>query len=434
MKKPYAESTLKRKLRETGIPKQVLDKLHLYLTACASFYRVLSIDEVWRVIRRTERRLGKIAPEEFFNADLLECMRFFLVDEFQRQLQDDLMSEEDDSPGAFKETLLDEVAKREAEYERREKQKIMRLADVLVTPLTSEGPRFTEGDYELTREDFDKVIAIKERACDRYFVFPENELYEDGDPKTKYLVNIEDVMVFEGGEPIDMTLAAVYEILDGSAGKPLFIPEDLLYYISPGYYEETPQTNAMKSFLKKAFFAGEDPEDTDLDLDIMMKRLHSIVTDAAMSPMENVNQATSLLEQHDCILSGFEQAQEFIRLFMDMSNHTRLPVNKGNTPKGLAPEDGMRMPNSISFGPGIQELLRSGELDPAEMKRDIMTESRLPIELRGNMMKEIDRALEPGEERIVNATGTIVKGRKIKPNEPCPCGSGRKYKHCCGKR
>jgi len=26
-----------------------------------------------------------------------------------------------------------------------------------------------------------------------------------------------------------------------------------------------------------------------------------------------------------------------------------------------------------------------------------------------------------------------VKGRKIGRNEPCPCGSGKKYKHCCGK-
>jgi preprotein translocase subunit SecA len=26
------------------------------------------------------------------------------------------------------------------------------------------------------------------------------------------------------------------------------------------------------------------------------------------------------------------------------------------------------------------------------------------------------------------------QGKKIKPNEPCPCGSGKKYKKCCGKR
>ena len=30
-------------------------------------------------------------------------------------------------------------------------------------------------------------------------------------------------------------------------------------------------------------------------------------------------------------------------------------------------------------------------------------------------------------------SGTIVKGPKIGRNDPCPCGSGKKYKRCCGK-
>ena len=29
--------------------------------------------------------------------------------------------------------------------------------------------------------------------------------------------------------------------------------------------------------------------------------------------------------------------------------------------------------------------------------------------------------------------GTVRKGKKIFPNDPCPCGSGKKYKKCCGK-
>ena len=28
---------------------------------------------------------------------------------------------------------------------------------------------------------------------------------------------------------------------------------------------------------------------------------------------------------------------------------------------------------------------------------------------------------------------TVVKGKKIGRNEACPCGSGKKYKNCCGK-
>ena len=31
-------------------------------------------------------------------------------------------------------------------------------------------------------------------------------------------------------------------------------------------------------------------------------------------------------------------------------------------------------------------------------------------------------------------SGTIVKGPKIGRNDPCPCGSGKKYKQCCGKK
>ena len=29
---------------------------------------------------------------------------------------------------------------------------------------------------------------------------------------------------------------------------------------------------------------------------------------------------------------------------------------------------------------------------------------------------------------------TIVKEAKVYPNDPCPCGSGKKYKKCCGKK
>ena len=30
-------------------------------------------------------------------------------------------------------------------------------------------------------------------------------------------------------------------------------------------------------------------------------------------------------------------------------------------------------------------------------------------------------------------SGTVVKPKKIGRNDPCPCGSGKKYKYCCGR-
>lgn len=35
--------------------------------------------------------------------------------------------------------------------------------------------------------------------------------------------------------------------------------------------------------------------------------------------------------------------------------------------------------------------------------------------------------------RQQKASGTVRKGKKIGRNDPCPCGSGKKYKKCCGK-
>ena len=32
-----------------------------------------------------------------------------------------------------------------------------------------------------------------------------------------------------------------------------------------------------------------------------------------------------------------------------------------------------------------------------------------------------------------SVSATVVKKNKVGRNDPCPCGSGKKYKHCCGK-
>ncbi len=36
-------------------------------------------------------------------------------------------------------------------------------------------------------------------------------------------------------------------------------------------------------------------------------------------------------------------------------------------------------------------------------------------------------------EGYLRPTTVVREGRKIGRNEPCPCGSGKKYKQCCGK-
>ncbi len=36
-------------------------------------------------------------------------------------------------------------------------------------------------------------------------------------------------------------------------------------------------------------------------------------------------------------------------------------------------------------------------------------------------------------EILLNPPQTRIAGKKVGRNAPCPCGSGKKYKKCCGK-
>ena len=43
-------------------------------------------------------------------------------------------------------------------------------------------------------------------------------------------------------------------------------------------------------------------------------------------------------------------------------------------------------------------------------------------------LKFVDTSIDKSEEKSISQVN-----KKVKRNEPCPCGSGKKYKKCCGK-
>ena len=59
--------------------------------------------------------------------------------------------------------------------------------------------------------------------------------------------------------------------------------------------------------------------------------------------------------------------------------------------------------------------------------------------LKAEIRQNIERK-EVAKNKSTNESDDTAKGRTIKKkdkkigrNDPCPCGSGRKYKQCCGK-
>ena len=103
--------------------------------------------------------------------------------------------------------------------------------------------------------------------------------------------------------------------------------------------------------------------------------------------------------------------------------------------------------DQLRQGIGLQSL---GQKDPLlEYKFqgfdmfEAMTDAIRVDTVRALMHVKIEQKVE--REEVAKVTGTNkdetakkgpVKraGRKIQPNDPCPCGSGRKYKQCCGRK
>lgn len=113
----------------------------------------------------------------------------------------------------------------------------------------------------------------------------------------------------------------------------------------------------------------------------------------------------------------------------------------------LADKYGMELNYMVGFLDGINESLK--EPNPIEeMEADTVV--KLPIDLESlyyHMVEagadwlyelpEWDELLTPERRKELyreqKKSGTIVKERKVGRNEPCPCGSGKKYKYCCGR-
>jgi hypothetical protein len=120
---------------------------------------------------------------------------------------------------------------------------------------------------------------------------------------------------------------------------------------------------------------------------------------------------------------------------------------ESGTVSALAEKFGTTVEIMTGFLDGINDSLK--EANPIETM-DEDTEVKLAIDpekLYYNMVEakatwlyglpEWDSILTEERRKELykqqKASGTIRKEKKIGRNDPCPCGSGKKYKHCCGR-
>ncbi len=117
------------------------------------------------------------------------------------------------------------------------------------------------------------------------------------------------------------------------------------------------------------------------------------------------------------------------------------------TVKELAEKFNMELKYMVGFLDGINESLKT-ENPIEEMTEDTQVTLDMDleklyyhmVEAKADWLYEMpvwneilpeDRRKELYKDQ--KKSGTVVKEKKVGRNDPCPCGSGKKYKFCCGK-
>lgn len=136
---------------------------------------------------------------------------------------------------------------------------------------------------------------------------------------------------------------------------------------------------------------------------------------------ESPAEVISKMSDAGIVFQSEKQMEEFIGMLMEAHNSTRMKENRGHTPSELAIRE---------FRGGMPTIV-PGSTHAAAMLKDAapqLMQMGFPIDLEGNA-DTITTTLYP---KGIGGD-TIRVDKKVYPNDPCPCGSGKKYKKCCGR-
>ena len=258
-------------------------------------------------------------------------------------------------------------------------------------------------ELALTEDEFLSFVSEVEREDHYYIIAGEEDIYTDVDQPTpplkreiiaEYLYAVDDFESYE-------------ELRGEQEGKPFYIPEKeaLLKFQDDEYVEETKESLALGTFLRDQLKL-EKADDILWDLQL----------EARMGDSDPQRVIWEVERRVGKRCFSIEQTKAFFRYYYAMSNNTRLASNRGFTPVELRERMGGGPPRSIEFGPNISRSLQEGEMDIEELRQGIFG-SDLPLPWKANMLNDLER----------------VEQKKPGRNDPCPCGSGKKYKRCCGR-
>ncbi len=191
--------------------------------------------------------------------------------------------------------------------------------------------------------------------------------------------------------------------------KPRYFPSKskFLKYADPDYYERTPEINALRLYIQnkygkqfakylkyfnKEYMEGFKPFTQDEGLDNIIDDLHTLFV-SEDNILQNI---IDVLEKRDITFCGTAEIDELLVYINAARNNTRTWDNKGYSSESLSKKKDFNLNKVDIYNPvedGIATVLPMPDV------------------------------------------GTIDKDISVKTdeNDLCPCGSGKKFKKCCGK-
>ncbi len=262
----------------------------------------------------------------------------------------------------------------------------------------------------VSKEEFLAFSEIARHECGEYYLLEADELYPGRKQADALDREIIDITLVDGD------LSAYHEMRQRQGGKPYYIPDraDLLAFDNPFYCEPTPAADALSQFMERQLLLNHNHAAEILDELVYAVRC----LDAGISEVLARLKSLGVQFRHQ------RNVDRFCALYQEFHDHTRMQCNRGYTPAELfsiqPPE--ARVPKSLSLGPNIQKALVDGAMDAASLEKGLLDSPFHNERLRQSLLRE-----------IAVSDGKTVHSVKVGRNNLCPCGSGKKYKKCCGR-
>ena len=205
------------------------------------------------------------------------------------------------------------------------------------------------------------------------------------------------------------------DLLDIQAGKDFYIPnaQEVLDYARNLYLSQEPAYQNFREFLQHEIGMTYDEADAEA-----LETWDKIQFDIDFTEIVQY-----IIDVYEDLLDG-TKIEKIIQLLQEVNNNTRMQIHRGHTPnemmrKGMEEDRFSQKPIVVPGSTEAANLLKSASEELKEMGVCVDFDSNAVI--------------VPNNFSQNNVSGQAANSiKKIYPNDSCPCGSGKKFKKCCG--